>query len=254
MRVMSSIIDRIINDVCLDERVSDGIFNLENNNHMDALWDYFIKKGIPHEDATTIRNRMVEGKFPERQAYSVETGKIITWPTPELMQKALAKPENKDKYTLKDPNPKRRRAEKEKEMAPSKDKPAFDEPKNTDDEKNIEEPSEKDIKEPTIFQGDKELKIEPPGGEKSIAPDDISSTPSPQNVDNSPKTPAQIAANKEVIKQIINTDDTAISNIADPLDITKENICKIQLTELCKYANELGFREAVEFLKPHINS
>jgi hypothetical protein len=238
---MSRITDKILRDVCLDERISDGIFRMEETSHMDALRDYFVKRGITKEAAIAVTNRMVEGKYPDRQAWRVEDGILVTWPSPQHKQKAMR--ENPGKYTDEDPRPRKERPEAErpapKEPPTEKDK---EEPLPKSDEKEPEGGSE-----PTIFQGDKQLAVEPPrGAEKpEDAPEIPPAAPAQPQI---PRTPQRVAAEKEVAKQIFRTDDTVLSNVANPLSET----CKQQLNELYKRADELGYREAVTFLTPYV--
>lgn len=251
---MSSITDRVFNEVCLDERISDGIFRMEEEQHMNALRDYFIKKGITKEAAIHVTNRMVEGKYPERQAYRAEDGILVTWPSPKHMQKAMQ--ENPGKYVKENPFPKKPSADQPAE--PKKQTLPATSPKDDEEPIDKEEPSpeEKDQKhsnlfggggggeEPKITQGDKQLAIEPPRGDEKPEPSPAPiSSPAP-----APRTPERIAAEKEVVKQIMKTDDTYLSNVADPINET----CRKQLNELYKKAYELGFKEAVTFLTPYI--
>jgi hypothetical protein len=83
-------LDDILNSVCLDERVEDGIFSFENNAHLDALQEYLTKSGLAEKDSIAIRNRISEGKYPERQAYNKD-GILVTFPTPEYKQNAIAR-------------------------------------------------------------------------------------------------------------------------------------------------------------------
>lgn len=83
-----SIIERIINSVSIDPRVKDGIFEISNVDHMDALRDHLINRGIPVDEAVDFCNRVVEGKHPERQAYN-KNGILVTFPTPEYKQRAI---------------------------------------------------------------------------------------------------------------------------------------------------------------------
>jgi hypothetical protein len=85
-----SISEYILNRVCLDSRVTDGIFSSENDEHLAALQEVLIKKGISENDAMAIRNKMIEGKFPERQAYNTN-GLLVTFPTPEYKQRAISR-------------------------------------------------------------------------------------------------------------------------------------------------------------------
>src|SRR5690348_4942246 len=82
------LLEKIINDVSLDERISDGMFNIEENSHMDALREYLSNKGIDEDSIKSFSNRVVEGKYPERQAYNAK-GILVTFPTPEYKQDAI---------------------------------------------------------------------------------------------------------------------------------------------------------------------
>jgi hypothetical protein len=150
-----------------------------------------------------------------------------------------------------DPIPNRGKAadEKDDKVAPSGSKPEPGEkpnPKDDEepkDDKDTDSDDEKDDGVPPIFQGDQELAVEPPQGAQAAVPPPQAPTPPPQ-----PRTPERIAAEKEVVKQIMATDDTTLSNVATPLN----EALRIQLHELYRKADEMGFREAVTFLTPYV--
>jgi hypothetical protein len=247
---MSNIVNKVFAAVCLDERITDGIFKMDNEEHMNALREYFVKKGIPREAAIRVTNRMIEGKYPDRQAWRTEDGILVTFPTPQHKAKAMAT--NPGKYTDKDPAP--NTSEPPKKEAPPGSVPEpgekpTDKSKIDKEEPTDEEPPE-DKKEPTIFQGDQKLDIEPPSG-KEPPKDDLK--PTATYATYVPDTPERIAAKKEVVKQIMKTDDTALTNVANPISALSEN-CRYQLNELYKKADELGFDEAVTFLTPYVKS
>jgi hypothetical protein len=83
------LLEGILNKICLDERVEDGIISLENNSHLDVLQEY-LEESLSLSDAIEIRNRIVEGKYPERQAYNKD-GILVTFPTPEYKQAAISR-------------------------------------------------------------------------------------------------------------------------------------------------------------------
>lgn len=88
---MSNIIDRILAEVCLDERIQDGVFDLSNNAHMDVLRESLTDNyGVKLNDVRGIHNKMVEGKYPERQAYNKD-GLLVTFPTPQHKAKAISR-------------------------------------------------------------------------------------------------------------------------------------------------------------------
>ena len=183
---MANIVDRVFGEVCLDERIKDGIFRMEEEEHMNALRDYFVKRGIAKEAAVSVTNRMVEGKYPERQAYNKD-GILVTFPTPQHKAKAIQRGTHFEKnpapQNTTPPRPEAEPAEKpmpkggnEFDDGPPKDEPKDDEedggkslPKSSggnifDDEKGSK-------KEPTTGG---ELDIEPPRGAEKPEP-----TPAP---------------------------------------------------------------------------
>ncbi len=87
---MNKIFEKILNEISLDSRVSDGIFNIENNEHMEVFREYFIKKGHEKSLVNEFSNLVLEkGNFPERQAYNKETGILVTFPTPTYKAAAI---------------------------------------------------------------------------------------------------------------------------------------------------------------------
>lgn len=247
---MSNVLDRVFAEVCLDERISDGVFRMDEESHMEALRDYFLKKGIAREAVVHVTNRMVEGRFPDRQAYRKEDGILVTWPSPQHKQKAMQK--TPGKYTEQNPNP-NKDSKPEQKTAPPGSKPEPGEvpssqgksqpsgPKSTPKDDNEEGDGEE--KTPNIFSGDNQLAVEPP--QSAATPQAPPKAPSQLQ---SPRTPERIAAEKEIVQQIMKTDDTVLSNVADP--ITEE--CRHQLNELYKKAYEMGFKEAVTFLTKYV--
>ena len=256
---MSNLLDRVFNEVCLDERVSDGVFKMEEASHMDALRDYFLKKGVAKEAAVHVTNRMVEGKFPERQAYNRD-GILVTFPTPQHKARAIARGSHFEKNPVPQAQQQQDAAKEEPKQAPPGSKPEPGELPADDDKKDVADDDDEDDekggggggmggeKEPTIFQGDKQLAVEPPRGEDAPEPPPQPAAPA---VPPAPRTPQRVAAEKEVTRRILSTDDTTLSNIGGPLNVN-EDLQRHQLRELYKKADEWGFREAVKFLTPFV--
>jgi len=259
---MSQLIESILRDVSLDERVSDGIFQMENESHMGALRDHLIQRGLTKEAAIHITNRMIEGKYPQRQLWQKDTGILVTWPTPQHMAKAVK--ENPGKYINTNPKPKAEKEDpsNEPKTAPPGSKPEPGEKPSTEepDDENDSLPkssaggsifggSSGKSDGPKVPQGEKQLDIEPPRGTEKPAPPQ---PPSP-TVKPAPRTPERIAAEKEVTNQIFQTDDSILTNVANPLNIN-EKALNHQLNELYKKADEWGFREAITFLTPYVKS
>jgi len=242
---MSQLIEKILNDVCLDDRIPDGIFQMENENHMDVLRGYFVKRGLTKESSIDITNRMVEGKYPERQAYRKEDGILVTWPSIKHMANAFK--ENPGKYTKDNPNPDKDAGESPKEPI-KREPPVVDDDDDDDDELTDEEPSSRSggnifgrSNGKNIRQGEKELEVEPPRGEEKPEPIPVPTFPTPELAS---RTPERIGAEKEVVKQIFNSSNSNLSSI----DFSLTELCRYQLNELCKKADEWGMREAEKFL------
>ena len=84
----SNIFEKVLNQISLDSRIEDGIFTFEKNNHMDVLREYFIDRGVDESIVIEYCNTVLEGKYPERQAYNAK-GILVTFPTPEYKADAI---------------------------------------------------------------------------------------------------------------------------------------------------------------------
>ena len=90
----NKLISKIINEVSLDPRVKDGVFDIENNDHMEALREYLYSKGIDKEVVREFSNSILEkSKTPshvlkQRQAFNKD-GIKVTFPTPEYKAAAI---------------------------------------------------------------------------------------------------------------------------------------------------------------------
>ena len=227
---MSQIIDQIFNEVCLDPRVKDGIFRLDEDEHISALRDHIQKLGVPVKDSISITNKMLEGKYPDRQTYRAQDGILVTFPSPQ--HKAKAMKENPGKYTDKDPFPK---------STSTPDTTLPDQSENPPEPNIFSSPTvppEQNMPA-SITQNGNVFGVEPAKG-----PDDSLGTPtSAVSPPSQPKTPEEVAAEKEIIKQMIRTDDTALtSNPPIP-----EN-CYKELLVLKEYAHSHGFSDANKFI------
>lgn len=85
---MRTIVERFINTLCIDNRITNGIFSIENDLHMDILEEYLVKYGVSVNEAMEVRNKVVEGRFPDRQAYN-KNGILVTFPNPDYKKRAL---------------------------------------------------------------------------------------------------------------------------------------------------------------------
>lgn len=85
------LISDIITEAALDSRISDGIVNLENINHLqivaEKLYDAVLSEDIVNE---FVSNFVEEGKHPDRQAFNRE-GWLVTFPSKEYRDAAIKK-------------------------------------------------------------------------------------------------------------------------------------------------------------------
>jgi outer membrane biosynthesis protein TonB len=113
-----------------DISIEDGVFDITKQEHIEILRGNLLEVGMSVETVTDYLNKVVEGKFPERQAYN-KNGILVTFPTPEYKQKAIAKGTHFEKNPTKgDPNvfaddP----TTQEKPKAEPQQKPTPDQPK-----------------------------------------------------------------------------------------------------------------------------
>lgn len=81
----------IINDVCCDSRIKDGIVKLDDANHVFVLQEYLEKAGYDINEIVEKTSTLFEaGRFPERQAYNKD-GILVTFPTKEYRDRAVSK-------------------------------------------------------------------------------------------------------------------------------------------------------------------
>lgn len=87
-----------------DISIEDGVFDISKQEHIEILRGNLLEVGMSVETVTDYLNNVVEGKYPERQAYN-KNGILVTFPTPEYKQKAIAKGTHFEKNpTKEDPN------------------------------------------------------------------------------------------------------------------------------------------------------
>lgn len=81
----------IINDVCCDSRIKDGVLRLEIPEHVFVLQEYLEKAGFSIETVVNKTAKLFEtGRFPERQAYNKD-GILVTFPSKEYRDRAVDK-------------------------------------------------------------------------------------------------------------------------------------------------------------------
>ena len=83
------IIEKVLNDVSIDSRISSGIFDIQNNEHVGYLCEYLIDKGLDSTLVFEFAGTILEkGNFPDRQAYNAN-GILVTFPTAQYKQDAI---------------------------------------------------------------------------------------------------------------------------------------------------------------------
>jgi hypothetical protein len=272
----NSIVDKILSEVCLDDRVVNGTFDIEDHNHILVLKEYLENKNIPEDMVLEFVNLVVEkGKHPERQAYN-KNGLLVTFPTPAYKARAIAKGTHFEKKPA---------AATNLFAAPAggQQAPAGPAPAGSD----IAEPSPMDAQQSTLPSSDTTQAQTPPaqpetpepgtpgtpapsggGGGGGVTPTqppaqgELPATPVVQppaapNVAPTPitapstvtvqKTPQQVAAEKEAIKQMLDSGDTlpTVAGVGG-VGITEE------LKKLIDVARMMNLNEAVKFLSAHI--
>jgi len=232
---MRNIDESFINSVILDwaSNCNDGMPSL-NEEGVESLYNSLISNGLNEEEAYGVTSVIAEkGKYPERQAYN-KNGLLVTFPTPEYKARAIAKGTHFEK------NPKVGQSNLfgGGQQAPNQPAPtdtggtASNSPMDvgtselpkSDTQQPQTPPAQKEVPEP----GAPGTPAAPPSGGASVggssapaqgqlATEPIQPTAQPANVSPpSPpptppvvqKTPQEIAAEKEVIKQLLDTGDT----------------------------------------------
>lgn len=230
-----NVLDKILTDICLDERVQDGIFDIGNNVHMEVFREYLCKKGIPKNTVNEIVNLVVEkGKHPERQAWN-KNGILVTFPTPEYKQRALQRGTHFEK------NPKAGQTNlfgggqtapqaPTPVQTPTDSTPAI--PPSSDTSSTLPPSDAVKGTGETLKSGDSVnvSKVEPQGAA----------------VPEKPKTPQEVDAEKVAAKQMMNAND-ALPTVAG----IGENRLNEELKKLTKIALEMNLNEAVRFLSRH---
>ena len=205
------LLDKILNEVSLDVRVKDGMFNIEENSHMEALRDYLIRKGIDEESIKTFSNKVLEGKYPERQAYNTK-GILVTFPTPEYKQAAI----KRGTHFEKDPTKRAANIFGSQPEVPATT-PSAAEPEKSKDEPKTSLP----ISQAAPPASTDTTETEPVQAKTTAAPQQTPvPTPTTEPVKEptalplpSPKSPAEKEADKSAIKTMLKGDDYMLEEV-----------------------------------------
>lgn len=91
MKNMEQFISSIMSEASLDNRISDGIIDMNNINHIVVIAEAIYDKCGDEEVVNEFLGSMLgEGKHPERQAYNKD-GWLVTFPSKEYRDAALKK-------------------------------------------------------------------------------------------------------------------------------------------------------------------
>jgi hypothetical protein len=263
-------IDNLINSVLIEwsANCSDGLPVLDESG-VESLYNSLVVNGLNKDDACEVTNLIAEkGKYPERQAYN-KNGLLVTFPTPEYKARAIAKGTHFEK------NPKVAQSNlfgggQEAPQQPQPNAmPTTPQQGGGTDVGNDSELPKSDVSGSPV-QGNEQPKTSnvpptsnPPstggGGvtstpaqgqlstepiqQPTVAPN-VSPPPQPKPVPLVQKTPSEIAAEKEVIKQILNTNDT----VPTVSGVGGVGIAEQQIRKLMKVAIEMELNEAVKIL------
>ena len=86
----------LINDICCDGRIKDGIFDVKNQEHVFVLQEYLETLGYDVNFVVDKTSNLFEaGRFPDRQAYNKD-GILVTFPSKEYRDRAV----NKGNYMI----------------------------------------------------------------------------------------------------------------------------------------------------------
>jgi hypothetical protein len=206
----NKIINFLIRECSIDPRVKNGMFNPFVQEHMEVLKEFLMVKEFEYETIKEFTNKIIEGRFPERQAYNKE-GFLVTFPTPDYKAKALTSGDyyNYDPthgkggmHLVKKASPDKIRSTSDIQDTPIEIKPPenIESPVATPPRKSETPPIQVDIKPPRTQEpqdtAHTQRKIEPPKTKPDVT----------QQIDIPPPASAET---ERSLPDIANTKDTA---------------------------------------------
>lgn len=89
---MKNIIDKILLNVCLDERIENGLVDFTNETHLRVLAENLFENGMNGAEVANVMTNITlqDGKYPDRQAFNKE-GWLVTFPSPVYKMAAIKK-------------------------------------------------------------------------------------------------------------------------------------------------------------------
>jgi hypothetical protein len=89
---VTQFIQEVLDEVCLDDRISNGMFDVQSINHLGILKEYATQM-VDEEFAGALVDQIApveEGNFPERQAFN-DDGILVTFPDEESKAAAISR-------------------------------------------------------------------------------------------------------------------------------------------------------------------
>lgn len=81
----------LVNEICCDNRIKNGILDLKNEDHVFILQEYLEKAGYNIDEIVEKTAKLFEaGRFPDRQAYNKD-GILVTFPNKQYRDRAVNK-------------------------------------------------------------------------------------------------------------------------------------------------------------------
>jgi hypothetical protein len=92
MSHINDFIKNILLESALDNRIENGILEVNNPEHLMVLADHLFEHGLTEEFVTEVVNNLTlrDGKYPDRQAYN-KNGWLVTFPSPDYRNAAIKK-------------------------------------------------------------------------------------------------------------------------------------------------------------------
>jgi cytoskeletal protein RodZ len=89
---IEKLIENVILDCESDDRISSGVFDIHNADHLAVFVERSVRFGLTEEIAENLLDTAMfaEGKHPDRQAYNKE-GWLVTFPSKEYRDAAIKK-------------------------------------------------------------------------------------------------------------------------------------------------------------------
>lgn len=92
MKIVNDFIQNILLEVCLDSRISSGILEISNPEHIEIIGEHLFEHGMKPQFVMEVVNSLVirDGKYPDRQAYNKD-GWLVTFPSADYRNAAIQK-------------------------------------------------------------------------------------------------------------------------------------------------------------------